>query len=195
MSLGTGAARFHERKAAQAAGVLLRTHPSNRFEYMRLIKLLYISVRECLEERQHFMLVDRVVAMKHGPVLSRVYDLLLGTDPLADQWAKNFRTDGFDVQLIDSPGVGLLSKYEVRKLQEVAEKYRSYDVWTLSELTHGFDEWAKSWPKRGEKKAIEIDWACLAAGVGMSQEDIQEALSDAAFATAPISTNPTEFPT
>ena len=39
------------------------------------------------------------------------------------------------------PGRGKLSKGEIEKLTEVAERYRSIDDWELSEHTHEFPEW------------------------------------------------------
>lgn len=182
----TARPRFNEAKAAQAAGVLLRTHPAKRFEYMRLIKLLYVSVRECLQERRHLMLVDSLVAMKHGPVMSRVYDLIRDKDPLSPAWSAHFRTDGYDIELVDNPGIGLLSRYEIGKLQEVAERCRQMDVWTLSESTHQFAEWERAWAARNGKKAARFDWQLVADAVQIPIEHMSEILQDAAFQSADV---------
>ena len=68
---------FDLAKTVQAAALLLREH-HNRMEYIRLLKLLSIADREMLARRGRTLTGDRAVAMKRGPVLSTVYDLIKG---------------------------------------------------------------------------------------------------------------------
>ena len=69
--------RFDFLKTLQASGVLLQLD-ANRMAYIRLLKLLYIADRELLAETGRTLTGDEAVAMKNGPVLSRVYDLIKG---------------------------------------------------------------------------------------------------------------------
>ncbi len=132
--------RFDLHKTLQASGVLLSLD-ANRMAYVRLLKLLYIADREQLAETGRAITGDEAVAMKNGPVLSRVYDLIKGVAPRADEWGDCIRKVDYSVELKKDPGRGKLSKGEIEKLTEVAERYRTMDDWELSEHTHGFPEW------------------------------------------------------
>ena len=81
--------------------------------------------------------------MKHGPVLSNVYDLVKGNGSRAGEWDDHIHTEGYVVTLAKDPGRGELSKGVVGKLEEVTERYRRIDDWELSEKTHEFPEWAQ----------------------------------------------------
>ena len=140
-------------KAAQAAAVLLQSDRCKRMSYLRLLKLLYIAEREALAETGSRLLGSRVLAMKHGPVLSEVYDLLNRADPA---WAEYLRRDGYQVELVKDPGTKKLSRYETAKLREVAERYKDRDEWDLVEITHGFPEWQRHNPEATGAKAVEI---------------------------------------
>ncbi len=72
--------RFNFEKTLQAAGVLLHLE-EKRMSRLRLLKFLDIADRELLAEAAHPITGDVGCAMKYGPVLSRVYDLIKGTGP------------------------------------------------------------------------------------------------------------------
>jgi uncharacterized phage-associated protein len=134
--------RFHFDKALQAASVLLELD-GDRMGRIRLLKLLYIADRELLAETGRSLTGDRAMAMKHGPVLSHVYDLIKGEAARAGEWGRYLHSEGHAIQRRDDPGRGELSRREVEKLAEVTDRYRNVDDWTLSEITHGFEEWEK----------------------------------------------------
>ncbi|MCA6072137.1 MAG: SocA family protein [Endomicrobium sp.] len=48
-----------------------------RLNYTKLVKLLYISDRECLDKWGFAISGDSYHSMKQGPVLSRLYDFIL----------------------------------------------------------------------------------------------------------------------
>jgi uncharacterized phage-associated protein len=66
---------FNERKAIQAAGRLIQL-AGGEMNYLALMKLLYLVDREALFHLGRPITGDKVVAMKHGPVLSRIFDLV-----------------------------------------------------------------------------------------------------------------------
>jgi uncharacterized phage-associated protein len=134
--------RFDFERTLQASAHLLRLD-GRRMDYLRLLKLLYIADREWLAETGESITGDRAYAMKHGPVLTRVYDLIKGNGSRAGEWNDHIHTDGYAVELVADPGCGALSKGIVEKLTEVTERYSRVDDWELSELTHGFREWAR----------------------------------------------------
>jgi uncharacterized phage-associated protein len=132
--------RFNFEQTLQASACLLRLD-RKKMSYLRLLKLLYIVEREWLAETGESITGDRAYAMKQGPVLSTVYDLIKGNGSKAGEWDDFIHTEVYAVELVKDPGRGELSKGIVEKLAEVTGRYRNTDDWELSELTHEFKEW------------------------------------------------------
>ena len=116
--------RFRSLKTTQAAAVLLALDDDS-MDRMRLLKLLYIVDRELLAESGRTLTGDRAVAMKNGPVLSRIYDLIKGTELSPADWGRYLRSAGYKVVLLEDPGQGEMTKREIAKLHDVTERYRS----------------------------------------------------------------------
>ncbi len=133
--------RFHFERTLQSSAYLLRLD-GKRMSSRRLLKLLYIADREWLAETGESVTGDRAEAMKHGPVLASVHGLIKGQGSKAGLWDDCIHTEGYAVELVADPGRGELSKGIVAKLAEVTERYRNLDDSELSDLTHGFPEWA-----------------------------------------------------
>src|ERR1700675_4380838 len=95
---------FEVAKTIQAIGVLLRNLGRGQLEYLTLLKMLYIADRESLRDRGRPITGDQVVAMKQGPVLSGVYDLINFNRPKdIPLWARFFSKDEYDLVLNESP--------------------------------------------------------------------------------------------
>ena len=86
--------RFHFERALQASAYLLRLD-GKRMGYLRLLKLLYIADREWLAETGESITGDRAYAMKYGPVLSNIYDLIKGNGSRAGEWDDYIHTEGY----------------------------------------------------------------------------------------------------
>lgn len=156
--------QFNLKRTLQAVAQLLKACPARRMNYMRLLKLLYIADREMLAQHAHPITGDQAIAMKRGPVLSRTYDLILGNteDPL---WRKFVRREHYEAVLVEDPGQGQLSKDALSKLQELTTRYQDKDEWAMSEETHAFEEWRRSWVP-GSESSCPIRWedALIAQG-------------------------------
>jgi uncharacterized phage-associated protein len=164
--------RFNFEKSLQAAGVLLHLE-EGRMPYLRLLKLLYIADREMLASTASPITGDRGYAMKYGPVLSHLYNLIKGSGPRFEDWDRHIRTQGYAVKLADDPGRGKLSRGEIEKLVEVSERYRNKDQWELSDLTHDFPEWKSHWPDEAESGSFPIPWEEMLTAQGEDAETIQ----------------------
>jgi uncharacterized phage-associated protein len=147
--------RFHFERALQASAYLLRLD-GKRMACLRLLKLLYIADREWLAETGESITGDRACAMKYGPVLSNVYDLIKGNGSKAGVWDDHIHKEGSAIELVADPGRGEFSKGIVNKLTEVTERYRQLDDWELSERTHEFPEWTRHF--RPEGGSATIPW-------------------------------------
>lgn len=156
--------RFNFERTLQASACLLRLD-GKRMSHLRLLKMLYIADREWLAESGESITGDRALAMKFGPVLATVYDLVKGNGSKAGVWDDFIHTDGYVVELAADPGRGELSRAIVQKLTEIAERYRNLDDFELSELTHGFPEWADHF-KGG---ASPIPWQAMLAAQGKAE--------------------------
>lgn len=173
--------RFNVEKTIQAAGAFLRHSGVKEMSYLRLIKLLYLADRESLQETGRPLTGDRIVAMQHGPVLSSVYDLVKGEHGDWPTWSHFFRTQGYRIDMVQEPTVGSLSKYELGKIRELAERHADKNEWELVELCHTFEEWKKNDPGKSSKP---IPLADILDAVGRGDDRaaiMQTAADEAAF--------------
>jgi hypothetical protein len=137
--------RFDVKKAAQAAGMILKLSGGRR-NYMELIKLLVLTDRAALLQLECPITGDRIYAMRHGLVLTRVLDLIKA-GPCNEEDAPWFEIvsapQGYDVALErEHFNEDELSGAEIKLLKEVFEQYGRLDWKALSRLTHQLPEWS-----------------------------------------------------
>ena len=117
---------------------------------MNAFKLLYLADREMLLKHGLPITGDQMVAMKNGPVLSRVLDFITdGPDKFASAWFDYVSPpERYDVSLkagakVAPEQLDELSRFELRLLGEVFEKFGRMDKWALVELLHKvLPEWS-----------------------------------------------------
>ncbi|MBM4042280.1 MAG: DUF4065 domain-containing protein [Planctomycetes bacterium] len=174
--------RFDFRKTVEAAGVLLRSRPPHMMGRVRLLKLLYLADRESLKETGAPITGDEAVAMKHGPVPSETYDLIKGEHIRTAEWSGFFENMDYYVRLANQPGTGSLSRYEIEKLNEIAERFENDDEWAVAEKTHDLPEWRKNDPG-DSSRPIPFEDILEAVGRGAQIPEIRaEAQADEHFA-------------
>lgn len=172
---------FQIDKTMQAIAALLHFHGTKEMSYLRLLKLLYIADRESLRETGRPITGDRVVAMAHGPVLSSVYDLVKGEHTAWRVWSEFFKKNGYRIEMIDDPGNGKLSKYEIGKLRATTEKYADENEWDMVEIVHEFEEWKRNDPGKSSKP-IPLEHILEAVGRAADKDAImQDAHDQSAF--------------
>jgi uncharacterized phage-associated protein len=84
-------------KLVQATGYLLKKYDKKRLNYTKLIKELYLADRESINLSNASITGDVYVSMKHGPVLSNLYNLIKGKSQdvkAQEYWDSRFSTDG-----------------------------------------------------------------------------------------------------
>jgi len=134
---------FDETKATQVASRILKMR-GGRMHYLKLIKLLYIIDREALQRWGFPVTTDRHVSMDHGPVVSRIYKLIVEEEIAKPQWGAHISPpvgDGYEVELMREASTDRLSAAEEKLIDEVYEKYGYMNRWKLRDLCHGFPEW------------------------------------------------------
>jgi uncharacterized phage-associated protein len=161
--------RFNFQKALQATAWLLQL-AGGRMHYLKLLKLLYIAEREYLVEESEMIFGDRVVAMKYGPVLSNIFDLIKSEGDYAETWREYIRNAGrFRVVLHRDPGFGDLCRAERRKLEEVYRRYGHLDRFLVSEMTHDFPEWAHKFDTHSSRRSFPISVEEILAAQGKEE--------------------------
>lgn len=149
--------------------VLLRGAGESKTEnYMKLIKILYYADRESLRLTGRPITGDSVYAMMRGPVLSNVLDLIRDRTFGTEEWIQSIITEHNNVRLIDDPGNGELSPFEIDILHEMWVKYKDVDPFDLVEETHKLPEFKKNKPLEGSRK--EIPFEDILHAVGMDSE-------------------------
>ncbi|MCA6069854.1 MAG: SocA family protein [Endomicrobium sp.] len=121
-----------------------------RLNYTKLIKLLYISDRECLNKWNFAISGDSYVSMKQGPVLSGLYNLILENSSrcapteLAEWKCCFYQEDNDLISKIEYKcSYGELCDAETDILDSVDKKYHTRKYGYLIKEVHKFPEWNK----------------------------------------------------
>ncbi len=147
-----------------------------RMNYMRLLKVLYIAERESLGETGHPILGATIYAMERGPVMDEIYALMKGQSFHAPEFQKYFVRDHYAIAMIDDPGNGDLTEYEIAKIQEVEERYADRDEWDMVNICHELQEWKKNDPGKSCKTIPLRD---ILDAVGISGDEADLLIADA----------------
>lgn len=122
-----------------------------RYNYMYLLKLLFLAERLHIRRYGVPMSFTRYVAMKDGPVSSETKDILLSEFSFfydmtkqEKQLLRNNVEKVNDYQRkIKKQKQNLLSKSEVEALDFSIKKFGKFDQFVLSNITHDYPEWKK----------------------------------------------------
>ena len=112
---------FNQKKTTQAAARFLRL-ANGRMNYMKLLKLLYLTDRGALLRWGRPVSGDKYFLMKLGPVLSEVHDLITEVPCPSDEnfWTKYISPpSNYEVELKADPGNEELSRAEERLIDEI----------------------------------------------------------------------------
>ena len=164
---------FDMEKTVQAAAVLLKHDRGQRMGRLRLLKLLYLVDRQSIADTGEPVTGDQPVAMRCGPVLSRTYDLIKGSDDSSggtSNWSQCIESDGTAVHLVADPGTDALSRYELELLGRISGQWARFSDSDLIDLVHHFKEW-----KDPGSTSVMITFESMleAVGRGSQIEDIR----------------------
>jgi uncharacterized phage-associated protein len=163
---------FNERKAVQVAARLI-THSGGEMNYMALMKLLYLADREALLKFGRPITGDRIVAMKNGLVLSRIFDLISQTKQAGpkSEWHTFIPRPGpyvYTVRFGGVAGVSELSEAELALVDEVYSRFRGMNEWDLVNYTHSLPEW-----RNPNNSSVPIPFEEILKAEKKSANDIQ----------------------
>lgn len=109
--------------------------------------------------------------MKHGPVLSQTYDLMVAEEAPGEQnyWREYISEPReYEVKLRGHPPRGALSPAQEAVLDEVFDEFGSMDRWTLVEFTHSLPEW-----KDPHGSSLPITVPEILRAAGMDEEEAE----------------------
>lgn len=151
---------FDREKTIQAAAYIIGQRSGRRMKHLLLLKMLYLADRESLAQTLQPITGDAVYAMKFGPVLSHVKEMI---DSPAAGWDDLIETDGYDVILKQDAPTHLLSQDEMERLGSIARRYDDAQRWDVVALTHEFPEW-KNHYRKAESTLIPASEILAAVG-------------------------------
>ncbi|MBC7220651.1 SocA family protein [Candidatus Bipolaricaulota bacterium] len=175
---------FDEEKSTAMALYLLQKCPNQRMNYLKLIKLMYIADREALRQWGHPLTGDAYFSLPHGPVVSRIKDLITDDPEFSGGkvWTSCIHRLDRDVEAVAEGPMDSLSSAERELLDRVFASYGSYTPWQLVELTHTFPEWRDP---QGSAEPITYKDILCAVGRGEESDELVENIEvDAALRRA-----------
>jgi uncharacterized phage-associated protein len=166
---------FDERKAAQAAAYLIKLRGSP-ISLLALIKLLYLADRKALIETGAPITNDKIVCMRHGLVLSAIYDKTQGDGTDDGPWHQYIAAkEGNSVALAREPdSFDELSRYELAVLDSVHADYGVLTPSQLRNLTHDLPEYSDP----GDS-SVPVDPANILRLNGIPEEDVRRITAEA----------------
>lgn len=166
---------LNERKVAQMAAYLLRKR-GGTMSHLKLMKLLYLCDREAMYRYQEPMTGDRMVSMKHGPVLSGTLNHMDGDVESAPDGWEAWISDKEDHQLslrrqfhsIDE--LDELSEADIEILDDVWNRFGHMRRWDLRDYTH---EHCAEW-RDPNGSMIPIEYKDVFMALGYSEDQARE---------------------
>ena len=141
---------FTGEKAAQMAAYFTDKEKWRRISILKLVKLLYLADRESIDRYGEPISHDRIVSMKHGPVLSRTLDLINsrveGNDGAQwDAWISPRKYNYVSLKKsVTRDHLDQLSDADIEVLSAVWEKFGQMGKWQIRNYTHDhISEWQK----------------------------------------------------
>lgn len=163
------------KKATQATARLIDQSGGGPIDYLRLVKLIYLSDRESILKRGVPIVGGHYFSMRKGPTIGEVMDFVNQRN--AEQWADTISPlFGHEIRLQDCPSFESLSKSEMEILDRTVAHHAHRTTDELVQWCHeNCKEYENVPPHR--RKPIQVE-AILRAG-GKSSRAIQKVLSDA----------------
>ncbi len=158
--------RFDERKATEAAARFLQLR-GGTMHYLKLIKLLYLVDRRALLQWGYPITTDNYASMDHGPVTSRIYNLLVDEVP-KPFWSRYISAPSdYQVSLVSEAPADRLSRAEEGLIKEVFDEFGHWNRWDLVDYVHQLPEW-----KNPHGSSIPIHIREILETDGMTAEEI-----------------------
>jgi hypothetical protein len=170
---------FNIEKLIQSCNYLVKKNNFS-FNYTILIKFLYLADKESLKSSLQTITGDTYVSMDNGPVLSKLYDLIMGrcryrNGEAQNLWNSRFTKDGYNIVAItDRIPQSELSVFEMQILDQIYNQFKDYSLSEMISYVH------KNCPEWKDPKGSSIDITSeeILESIGKSPEEIDWILSE-----------------
>ena len=167
---------FNVEKLIQICNYMVKKNDYS-LNYTKLIKMLYIADKEALKSSIQTITGDSYVSMDNGPVLSKLYDLIMGKYRKGDAqslWNSRFIRDGYNlIAAIEKIPHSELSSFEMQTLDQIYNHFEKYSLGQLIDYVHKFPEW-----KDPSGSSIPIMPQEILESVGRTNEEIEWILAE-----------------
>jgi uncharacterized phage-associated protein len=134
--------QYDSSRAAQAVLWLLHKH-GGAMDKLKLVKLVFYADRDHIAKFGRPIAGGPYVAMKHGPVSSKLLNDLAQAAPGAGY---PFEARGRRVLALSQVDENELSESDMSVLEAVNAQYGNLDTFRLRDLTHELKAWRKNYP-------------------------------------------------
>ncbi len=136
--------KFSYKKAIQSINLFAELE-GGKINYMKAIKLIWLSDRYHLRNHGRTITGDEYFALKNGPVASCTLDIIKSTI-LSDEETiyKNLfliKSNTYILKSIKPFNSKVFSSNELRVLNLIYSEYKGFDEFQLSDISHEFPEW------------------------------------------------------
>jgi hypothetical protein len=140
--------------------------------------MLYLADKESLKGSLQTITGDKYVSMNNGPVLSKLYDLIMDKCRIENEqslWNSRFTRNGHDIiALTDRIPQGELSAFEMQILDQIYEHFRNFSLREMINYVHNnCPEW-----KYPNGSSIPIKSVEILESIGRTPEEIEWILAE-----------------
>lgn len=134
---------FNYKKSVQALNYLAVLE-GGAINYMKALKLIWLSDRYHLRNHGRTITGDKYFALKNGPVASFTKDIIINkhiTEEQSEYSSTFVSVNGYDLSTNSEPNTNVFSQKELEVIKTVYENYKGMDEFEISEFSHNFPEW------------------------------------------------------
>ena len=179
LQLDGGIMLFNVEKLMGIIACIMKRMDVKSINYMKVIKLMYLSDRLHIDKYDSSISNDEYYSMPHGPVLSRLYNLIMNEscDKFQKEWDKFFLRDGYDIAIRDTSvneKILELSRAEENTIGEIVDKYGKMDKWDLvNNVAHKLPEWEDP-----QGSSIPLPLRKIMEALGKDKKEIDTVLAE-----------------
>lgn len=153
---------FNYKKSVQALNYLAVLE-GGAINYMKALKLIWLSDRYHLRNHGRTITGDKYYALKNGPVASFTKDIINSkhTTDEQNQYSSSYvAVNGYFLSSTTAPNTKVFSQKELEVINTVFSNYGSMKEFEISEFSHNFPEWKQyeaKIKKTGSSYAIDMN--------------------------------------
>jgi uncharacterized phage-associated protein len=155
---------LNKRRAVEAIDFLAMQQPGITHYY--ICKVLFLADREHLRDHGGLITGDRYLALAHGPVPARIYDLLMPDSIEEAEWLTllhgriSASVDGSAMQFYSRGRDHFPNLLRTHReyLWRFAREIRPLSFWSVADLAHQDEAWKMAWALPGNDNQMDLGY-------------------------------------